>query len=126
MVQNKMALHEKSVIVFGITYKEDTADLRDSRVPEIIAELRSFGIQVFVHDPLVTSKQVMREYGIELTPWEELPKAGAAIVAVSHEQYFQDPQRLLEKIETNGCLIDVKHAIKLKPGEREDITLWSL
>ena len=71
------------VVVLGMTFKENCPDLRNSKVIDVVRELRSFGADVRVHDPIADSAECEHEYGVALTPWDQLPQA-AAIVAARH------------------------------------------
>ena len=97
------------VLILGMTFKENCPDLRNSRVIDVIHELASFGIEVVIHDPLADNDECRHEYGVELTPWDELPKAAAIVACVAHQQYSDmGLPRLLEKLEPNGVFVDVK------------------
>jgi UDP-N-acetyl-D-galactosamine dehydrogenase len=99
------------VNVLGLTFKENCGDLRNSKVIDIINELRTYGVNVHVHDPLASSAECEHEYGIHLTPWEQLPKAQALIAAVSHRQYAEMPlAQLTSKLASGGVFVDVKSA----------------
>jgi len=75
------------VTVFGMTYKADVPDTRNSKVVDLIRELEKFGAEVVVHDPLADPHQVSEEYGITLTPAEDLGAADVAVLAVPHKQF---------------------------------------
>ena len=97
------------VNVLGLTFKEDCADLRNSKVADIIAELKSYGVEVFVHDPAADPEEALHEYGIRLFPWEELPRADAIIAAVAHSEYLAlSAEDLTRRMIRGGCFIDVK------------------
>src|SRR5438105_1324474 len=70
--------------IVGITFKEDVPDLRNSRVPDIIAELRDFGIAPMVADPLADPAEAKREYGVELVALDHFTKLDGLILAVPH------------------------------------------
>jgi len=97
------------VNILGITFKENCADVRNTKVVDVVNELKSYDIEVFVHDPIADSDEVMHEYGIGLCAWDELPRADAIIAAVSHRQFrrltVEDLQR---KLVRGGCFLDVK------------------
>jgi hypothetical protein len=59
--------------VLGLTFKENCGDLRNSKVIDIINELKSYGVDVFVTDPQADPEEAMHEYGVRLTPWDDLP-----------------------------------------------------
>ncbi|TWO81394.1 GDP-mannose dehydrogenase [Denitratisoma oestradiolicum] len=100
------------VNVLGVTFKEDCPDIRNSQVAQVVRELESYGVDVFVHDPLADPDETMKEYGFSLTPWEQLPVADAVVLAVAHRQYTsRSTEYLLERVKPDGCFIDVKSAI---------------
>src|SRR5262249_6901111 len=112
--------------VLGLTFKEDCNDLRNSKVPDILSELRQFGIEALVHDPVASAAEAVHEYGLKLVALEELGGLDGLIVAVSHKQYLALGQpRLLSLVKNGGVVVDVKSA--LDPGKMErGIRYWSL
>lgn len=102
------------VIVLGITFKENCADVRNSKVVDIVRELQSYGVEVFVHDPQADQDEVRREYGIELLSWNALPVANAIVAAVPHREFLEmdggDFACMLQDIDS--YFIDVKSAFK--------------
>jgi UDP-N-acetyl-D-galactosamine dehydrogenase len=97
------------VIVLGLTFKENCADLRNSRVIDVIRELESYGAVVHVHDPIADAGEARHEYGVQLHAWEKLPRAAAIVAAVAHAEYLERPlQELLAKLTPGGAFIDVK------------------
>jgi UDP-N-acetyl-D-galactosamine dehydrogenase len=115
------------VNILGLTFKENCADLRNSKVTDVINELKSYGIEVFVHDPHADPDEAMNECGVQLLAWEELPRADAIVSAVSHNQFstlsVEDFQRKLVK---GGCFIDVKSSFNTSELERAGIKVWRL
>lgn len=100
--------------LLGITFKEDVPDLRNSRVPDIAAELRQFGIRPLIHDPVAEAGEAQREYGLHLSAWEEMRDLDAVIVAVGHRAYRElAPAQLEQCVRPGGVLMDVK---SLFPG----------
>jgi len=75
------------ITVLGLTFKEDCPDLRNSRVIDIVRELKDFGAFVQVADPLADPEEALREYGVTLTPFDRLEPAAAVVAAVSHRDY---------------------------------------
>ena len=120
-------LSEARVAVLGLTFKEDLSDLRNSKVPDIIHELRSFGLSPLLHDPLVTASDVREEYGLDLTSAEDLHDLDAIILAVAHRPWLSAGARTLLPMLSaeGGIILDVKAA--LDPGNLPDsIQYWSL
>lgn len=96
------------VLVMGATFKENVSDIRNSKVASVIEELKSFGVNVEVHDPFASSDEINHEYGFELIP-KINGKYDAAIVAVNHSQYLElDETYFKELLTENGILVDVK------------------
>ena len=102
---------ELKVGVLGLTFKENVPDLRNSKVPDIINELREYGVQVVVHDPIAESEEAVHEYGIKLVPWKEFTELDGLIVAVAHRQFIEvGLTDLLKSLRSgqSGVVIDVK------------------
>lgn len=96
------------VLVMGATFKEDVSDIRNSKVADVVYELRSYGISVDVTDPMASSEELKEEYGFELIP-EVNSSYDAVIVAVAHKQYLKLDEKYFESITgNNGILMDVK------------------
>jgi UDP-N-acetyl-D-galactosamine dehydrogenase len=110
MIQAGASVKGAKVIVLGLTFKEDCPDLRNSKVIDVIRELRDYGCEVTVHDPLADDADAMREYGVGLMPWENIHKeADALVIAVAHTQYKEMPIKdLLSCLRPTGVVIDVK------------------
>lgn len=126
MVTQGHKIKDAKVGVFGLTFKENVSDIRNSRVPGIISELKDFGVEPIVTDPLAQPEEAMHEYGIDLTPFEELPMLDACIVAVNHEQYLKmGLETLTSKVQKNGVFIDVKSVFS-RDALRSDLVYWSL
>jgi UDP-N-acetyl-D-galactosamine dehydrogenase len=87
MIGSDRPVKGADVVVLGMTFKENCPDLRNSRVIDVVDELRSYGVKVHVHDPIASSEDCLREYGIALTPWDQLPAADAIVAAVAHHAY---------------------------------------
>ena len=97
------------VNVLGLTFKENCPDLRNSKVAELIDELKSYGVELHVHDPVADAEEARREYGVELESWESLPRAEVIIAAVSHQEFIEKSiSDFQSKVIEKGCFIDVK------------------
>ena len=109
LIQAGSQIKGAKVNVLGITFKENVPDLRNSKVADLIAELRCYGLEVFVHDPVADAGEARREYGVELLAWEDLPRAEAMVVSVAHQGLLdRSLPDCLEKLKQGGCFIDVK------------------
>jgi UDP-N-acetyl-D-glucosamine/UDP-N-acetyl-D-galactosamine dehydrogenase len=115
------------VTILGMTFKENVPDTRNSKVADIVAELRSFDLALQVHDPLADPGEVKQQHGIELTPMDALHPADAVIVAVAHTEYRQGGWPLIARLLRggSGVVLDVKS--QLDRTKRPDcIELWRL
>ncbi len=121
-------LKDLKVAVLGLTFKENVPDLRNSRVPDIIRELREYGVQVLVHDPLAESEEAIAEYGIHLSEWDCLNNVDGIILAVAHREYAEMGTPKLLSLLSNperGVVIDVK--CMLEQGKLPaSLTYWRL
>jgi UDP-N-acetyl-D-galactosamine dehydrogenase len=117
-------IQESKVLVLGATFKEDVSDIRNSKVIDVINELKSFLVHVDLIDPHADSNEMMHEYGIGLT---ENPgnQYDAIIVAVNHQEYKTMNEADFKKYLKNetGVFIDVKGIFKNKIN---DLEYWSL
>ena len=116
---------EARVLVMGLTFKENVADIRNTKVIDVIRELESFNVQVDLVDPQASAEEVKEEYELTL---REAPEAGAydaIIAAVNHDEYASftesDFRHLLRQGE--GTVVDVKGVFRGKTG---DLDYWSL
>jgi UDP-N-acetyl-D-galactosamine dehydrogenase len=118
----KNVLNSKALIM-GITFKENVSDLRNSRVADVVTELRQYGVEVEVMDPYANSEELMQEYGFGLVR-EPAGKYDAVIVAVSHTPYVGLDEEYFRSITTeNAVLVDVKGIYRNKI---RNMTYWSL
>ncbi len=115
------------VTVLGFTFKENVSDLRNTRVIDIVTALKSYSFDVQVYDPLAHPAEAEHEYGIKLTPFEQLKPANAVILAVAHDQFKADPWNLVTGLleSGRGVVADVRNLLprdQTPPG----ISLWRL
>ncbi len=112
--------------VLGLTFKENVTDLRNSRVPDILRELRHFGIEALVHDPHASPSEALREYAVTLSSLQDLTDLDALVLAVAHDAYLRaGPADLFSRLRPGGVVIDVKAV--LAPQDAPDgVRLWSL
>jgi len=128
MIAHGSSIKGANVIVLGLTFKENVPDLRNSRVIDVINELRSYGVNVLVHDPVPLPEEAQHEYGVELVAWDQLPVADAIVAAVSHTEFLnKDPAAFSGKLKKNGgCFIDVKSAFDASALRKAGIGVWRL
>jgi UDP-N-acetyl-D-glucosamine/UDP-N-acetyl-D-galactosamine dehydrogenase len=127
MIANGSYIKGSRVNVLGLTFKEDCADLRNSKVVDIINELKSYGCEVFVHDPEADPEEAMHEYDVRLHTWEQLPRADAVVAAVAHKQYRDlSAEDICRKVIKGGCFVDVKASFNQSAIESAGLHVWRL
>jgi len=127
MVRAGFKLKGCRVNVLGLTFKENCPDLRNSKVADLIQELTTYGLQVHVHDPVADAEDAMREYGVRLETWDELPRAEALISAVAHRELSARPLwQMQEKIVADGCFIDLKSQFDEAALRSGGLNVWRL
>jgi UDP-N-acetyl-D-galactosamine dehydrogenase len=126
LVEANVTIKKARVGILGLTFKENVPDLRNSRIPDIIHELRQFGIDPLVHDSLAENSHAVHEYGIQLSDWKELTYLDALILAVPHQEYLEmSAERLFAHIRPGGIFMDIKSIFE--PGDiPTNINYWSL
>ena len=127
MIAAGSSIKGASVIVLGLTFKENCPDLRNSKVIDVIHELQSYGCKVHVHDPVAASAEAEHEYGVQLEHWDELPVADAIVAAVAHSEYLEMPlPKLLGKLSPGGVFSDVKSSYNPAALLEAGVRLWRL
>ena len=127
MIASGSPIKGAKVNVLGLTFKENCGDLRNSKVIDIIRELQSYGVQVFVTDPQAEPGEALHEYGVQLHTWDDLPQAEAVVAAVAHAEYAGiGVAELGRKLVPGGAFIDVKAAFKAEPLRAAGFRVWRL
>jgi UDP-N-acetyl-D-galactosamine dehydrogenase len=116
-----------SVVILGVTFKENVPDFRNSRVIDIVHELQAFGIDVQVYDPLADPVGVRRDYGVSLSDMVALAPADAVIVAVAHDSFRQAGWDLVARLLRGGAglVADVKGCLD-RAATPPGVRLWRL
>ena len=110
MNQRRIAVMDARVLVLGLTFKENCPDLRNTRVVDIVAELRDYHAQVDVYDPWIDPQAAQHEYGITPIAAPEPGTYDAIIVAVGHQQFRDMGVERIRALGTpNAVLFDVKY-----------------
>ena len=123
IAQGKM-IQEAHVLVMGATFKENVSDIRNSKVIDVVNELKSFQINVDVIDPHADSSEMEHEYGVALAS-EMRSDYDAIIMAVNHREYCQFDENYFKGLmkDGKGVFVDVKGIYR---GKINDLTYWSL
>jgi UDP-N-acetyl-D-glucosamine/UDP-N-acetyl-D-galactosamine dehydrogenase len=127
MIRNGSRIKGAPVNVMGLTFKEDCPDIRNTKVIDVIHELKSYGLQVHVSDPVADSAEALHEYDLKLEDWDDLPRADALVVAVAHKQFLARPiTDFYAKVAANGCFVDVKSRFDMPVLQKAGLTVWRL
>lgn len=109
MIHKKITIMSANVLILGITFKENVPDIRNSKVLDIINELKDFGINIHVWDPIADPHEVKEEYGIDLIKDPQTNSFDSIILAVKHEKFLKLGKDNLSNLLTeNGLLFDIK------------------
>lgn len=129
LIENGICPKGSRVLVKGLTFKENCPDLRNSKVADIIKELKEFGVSVYVVDPVADKNEAMHEYNIELSNIKDMRDMDAVIVAVGHEEYRKTKLEELRKYYNPAykkpLLLDVKALYNRNDAEKE-FDYWRL
>ncbi len=119
--------HGSVVTVLGLTFKENVPDTRNSKVIDIVRELRSFGLTVQLHDPVANAADAKHEYGVALIELDALQPADAVVLAVAHDLYIDGGWPLIQRLLRGGegIVLDVKTKLD-RVSKPADIELWRL
>ncbi len=128
LIQAGKTVKGAKVAVLGITFKEDVPDLRNTRVVDIVRELKDYGIDVLVHDPMADSEEAVEHYGIPLNSLAQLKGADAVVLAVMHKAYRDMGLAGISALCTNGhpIVVDVKSLFNKAEADRLGIAYWRL
>ncbi len=112
--------------ILGLTFKENVPDIRNSKVPDIVTELREFSLEPLIFDPYVTAALAKEEFDLILSPEDQLNDLDGLILAVSHEQFLENGMdALTDRLKPGGILIDVKSVLD-DSTLRSDVQYWGL
>lgn len=125
MLKKNINVQESIINILGLTFKENTPDLRNTRVTDIIEELKDYGLDVVVNDALADKKDAKKFYDIELVELNDMETSDVLVLAVSHAEYLENKNLYLEKLGENGILIDIKGVFS-QEDLKENQTIWSL
>lgn len=117
------------VAILGITFKENCPDVRNSKIYDIIKELREFGIEPMVYDPVADKEDAARLYGINLCPFEQINNLDCLIISVGHDAFKElswDALKALYSFENDPVLIDVKGLLNKEEAKKAGFAYWRL
>ncbi len=128
MIQSGKHVKGAKVAVFGITFKEDCPDTRNTKVVDIVDELKEYGANVQIVDPVAYEQDLFHEYGIRTVEINTIKNLDALIIAVPHKQFRSLKLDQLKTMfsDSERVLIDVKGMLDRKEAARQGFTYWSL
>ena len=130
LIKAEVQIKDSKVAVLGLTFKENCPDIRNTKVVDIIKELKEYGINPLITDPLSDKQEAYREYGLELTDISDICELDALVIAVGHKEYVSMGQKEIEKMfnkkNKTKVLIDIKGILDKKEFEKENYLYWSL
>jgi len=121
MLKNRIQVEGANVLVMGLTFKENCPDLRNTKVVDIVSELKEYNINVDITDPWCANEEAEREYGLSLNQSPQADSYDAIILAVSHDEFKKLGAENIRKFgKDNHVLYDLKY---LLPKESVDMRL---
>ena len=127
LIRAGFAVRGESIIVLGLTFKENCPDIRNTRVIDIVRELESYGAVVHVHDPMASPQEAEHEYGIRLHTWDRLPRSVAVVLAVAHRDFIsKSVEEYTAKLAPGGLLMDVKCQTDAAAFQKRGVQVWRL
>jgi len=115
------------VAVLGLTFKENCADLRNSRVIDVIEELQSYGVEVLVHDPVADAAEAKRIYGLELVDFDRLTALDGVVAAVAHDVLVAlDISALAKRAVPGAPFVDIKSSYDRQALADAGFSVWRL
>ena len=116
------------VAILGLTFKENCPDTRNSKVFDIVSELREYGVEPLVHDPIADATEVRAQYGLELAEGSQLSDLDAVVLAVAHKEFVAFAREQFDRLFAPGVkvLLDVKGVCERAEFERSDYIYWRL
>lgn len=113
MTRHRVQVVDSKVLILGLTFKENCPDLRNTRVIDVIRELRDYNIDVHVHDPWADPVEARDEYGITLVDQPAPGEYDAVVLAVAHDEFRQLGATAIRALaQDNGIVYDIKHVLK--------------
>ena len=128
LIRAEKSVKNARVAILGFAFKENCPDTRNSKVFDIVTELREYGIEPIVSDPQADAAEAMRLYGIDVNPSKPITDMDAVILAVAHEDYFKLKQADIAAMFQNNTkvLLDIKGILKREEYIEADYIYWRL
>ncbi|MFA7744103.1 nucleotide sugar dehydrogenase [Salinicoccus roseus] len=125
MLKKNISILDNTATILGLTFKENTPDLRNTKIIEVINELREYGLNVSVSDAEADSAEAKKYYDIELKDLDDLDYTDVLIFAVPHRDYVEKKRDYLNKVNENGIIFDLKGIVE-ETDLKYNQTIWRL
>ncbi|TNJ46458.1 nucleotide sugar dehydrogenase [Tamlana fucoidanivorans] len=116
MLQKDIRINEANILVLGITFKENCPDVRNTKVVDVVHELKSYNTNITIYDPWANPEEVKHEYGLSTTQNLPSEQFDAVVLTVAHKEFLDENLDAL--LKDNGVLYDVKGVLKLSVSGR--------
>ncbi len=132
MTEAGIRLETASVVILGATFKENCPDIRNSKVMDIVNHLKLYNISPIVTDPLADPQTLLREYGVKLVPFKNVPKADCIIIAVAHDEYRKMSVSQIKTMfksdtpDNQKVLLDIKSIFCMDELVASGMKFWKL
>lgn len=131
LIKAGKSVRDAKVAVIGFTFKEDCPDTRNTKIIDIVNELKEYGIEPLITDPIADKDEAKREYGVEFTELSQIKDMDAVILGVAHKEFknwtMKDIDNLYSNDDTEGrVLVDVKGLLDRKEYEKAGYNYWRL
>ncbi|MHC0552937.1 nucleotide sugar dehydrogenase [Salinicoccus sp. CNSTN-B1] len=129
MIKAKQEIDGSRVAILGLTFKENVGDVRNTKVIDIVDELRDYGVEVLVHDPAADKNDVLQEFGLHLSEEQDLTDLDCVVLAVPHDAYLDtfDSDALKSAYKSDKrVLVDIKGVLDRGALESAGYLYWSL
>jgi len=131
LIATDVPVKSAKVAILGFTFKENCPDTRNTKVIDIVNELKEYGITPVIADPCADAEEAMREYGLAFVDAAEIKDMDAVILAVAHEQFKDLTMEELDKLfktadNEKKVLVDVKGLLDRKSYEAAGYRYWRL
>ena len=132
MIEANLAPKKATVVILGITFKENCPDTRNSKVVDIVNRLKEYDIIPTVADSWADADVAKQEYGVDLVPLDKIPKADCVIVAVGHNEFRSMSMMQLKELfkpdlpDEEKVLIDVKSLYRMDELKASGMRFWRL
>ena len=129
LIKADLRVRDARVALLGLTFKENCPDTRNTRVIDIVNELKEYGIDPLIADPIADEEEAKREYGIEFTDLKDVRDVNAVILAVAHDVFLNLTESDIAAMYQEGekkVLLDIKGLLNRKNYEEAGYRYWRL